>query len=438
MDNMWEVTMRKYIKRFYSVLLSFVLAIGMFAALPQIAFGAVVCEIGAVQYASLFDALAAAVDNDCIRLLDNISENVPINVSARLTIDLNGYDLDLVNKDIEVTGELTVTNGGTLTVGSMLKVDGGTLVANANLVSGDFGILTDNSATVTFNGNINSARYGAFAENLSVVTVTGNVTSTGSHTAAVYADWNGIVAVTGNILASGVSSNAVYCSSESQITISGNITASGSGGTGVAAEDDGIVTVSNGTITAQDTGVDAHGLLTVVTINGDISAGTGFGAAALGGSTVTVTGNITSGGNNASSTVIAKQAGTLVVNGNITATHANGAGAWADVAGQVTINGTITAPGYANIGGIGKSATEFEATTSKPGYREYSDGVSFVWVQLPAPGQAPGQPNQPSNPPVTPYQTPSTGDPFALISLSTLLLVVGLFFMVQKKRLAVS
>lgn len=70
-----------------------------------------VAQIGDITYPSLNDALAAAVNNDLIKVINNISQTEAVEFPAgmNLTLDLNGYD-------VEVSGEGSITVSGNLTL----------------------------------------------------------------------------------------------------------------------------------------------------------------------------------------------------------------------------------------------------------------------------------------------------------------------------------
>ena len=68
-------------------------------------------QINETRYASLNDALAAAVNNDLIKVINNISQTEAVEFPAgmNLTLDLNGYY-------VEVSGEGSITVSGNLTL----------------------------------------------------------------------------------------------------------------------------------------------------------------------------------------------------------------------------------------------------------------------------------------------------------------------------------
>ena len=68
-------------------------------------------------------------------------------------------------------------------------------------------------------------------------------------------------------------------------------------------------------------------------------------------------------------------------NGNITASKDNCTGISVYGSSLVTVNGKIDADLYIIINGITKTPADKETVSGKPGYDEYTDGVSTVWVK---------------------------------------------------------
>jgi len=71
------------------------------------------------------------------------------------------------------------------------------------------------------------------------------------------------------------------------------------------------------------------------------------------------------------------------VNGDVTATHADGVGAWADFGGHIIVNGSISAVNYIIAYRLLFAPEDHAETSSLPGYLEYTDGTDFVWVLIP-------------------------------------------------------
>jgi len=76
----------------------------------------------------------------------------------------------------------------------------------------------------------------------------------------------------------------------------------------------------------------------------------------------------------------------ITVAGNVGVAETSGAAAVAVEGGKITIDGTVTVPAgaiYIKVGEKHKTQDQHELTSSKAGYLEYTDGVSFVWVKKP-------------------------------------------------------
>ena len=277
-----------------------------------------VCEIvGGSQYTSLDDALA----------------DVPTGGATPTTIKL------LANIDYPAT--LWIDNKN-------ITFDPSSFVLSITDLTGD-GLGANDGATVVFPGNITvgDGGYGIDAEGGSTVTVTGDVTagnsSGGSDVIGIFADGSTVI-VTGDI------------------TVGNNVS---NGAKGVDAENGSTVSVT-GKVTAGDNAIGVNaGLHATVNVTGNIIVGAGSdGIDAIGsGSTVTVGGNVTSGG----------------------------FGAYADTGGQITINGVMTATGwYVDLNGFEyDQATGIHTPTTLTGYLTYTDGTSTVWVKAPSSGGVP-------------------------------------------------
>ena len=156
--------------------------------------------------------------------------------------------------------------------------------------------------------------------------------------------------------------------------------------------------------------IDANGISAKAVLNGDLTAGSisaydgaeieingnfvGKPIAMYDGSKITIQGNVTG-----TDDVFACYGAEVVVNGNVTSelfgvtAGANGRitvggnvtsddiGVYVEVSGQVTVDGTITAPSYIVFDDAEKTINDYEAVTTKMGYRTYTDGTSTVWVK---------------------------------------------------------
>ena len=143
-----------------------------------------------------------------------------------------------------------------------------------------------------------------------------------------------------------------------------------------------------------------YGSVTWSTINGIAYAGF-YGLDASAGATVTIYGNVTGGGamlaygegtkvtiygytNGGGTGVFAYDSAEVYVKGNV---YGGGAGVYLFNGAKVTVDGYIRAytggQVYAQFGSYGpyKMQKDFEPVSSKDGYFEYNDGISYVWVK---------------------------------------------------------
>ena len=102
-----------------------------------------VAKIGDKEYTSLADAVAAANDNDTIKILSDVTESVEIAADKNITLDLNG-------KTLTNTGDAnTITNNGTLEIVDS-SADKTGKVKNANTSKAI--LFNAGGATATLNG----------------------------------------------------------------------------------------------------------------------------------------------------------------------------------------------------------------------------------------------------------------------------------------------
>ena len=118
----------------------------------------------------------------------------------------------------------------------------------------------------------------------------------------------------------------------------------------------------------------------MVTVYGNVTATGGSGVSATSdGSNITVDGNVTVTGNY--NAVEASIKGDVYVKGNVTATAGTGA-CVTDSIGEITINGKITAATYIKLNGTVFTAADYNATSYKPGYLEYTEVNAKAWVRM--------------------------------------------------------
>ena len=117
-----------------------------------------------------------------------------------------------------------------------------------------------------------------------------------------------------------------------------------------------------------------------ITVHGNVSGGGGMTVGGAG-TTVTVYGYSSGGGTG----IFATDSATVYVRGNVIG---GGSGVYAGTGAQVTIDGTVTASsgGYVYITintTVNKYQGDHETVSQKPGYFEYKDGATNVWVKDP-------------------------------------------------------
>lgn len=138
-----------------------------------------VAAIGAIDYATLADAIAAAKDGETVKLLADVTESVTIAADRTLTLDLNGKTLSAgkASEALTVTGHLTIDDTSAAKSGRVVgdgqyavymnnrtahvgeSVVGGSLTLNAGSLEGaTYGVyIRANQATLTMNGGKVSA-----------------------------------------------------------------------------------------------------------------------------------------------------------------------------------------------------------------------------------------------------------------------------------------
>lgn len=138
-----------------------------------------VAAIGAIDYATLADAIAAAKDGETVKLLADVTESVTIAADRTLTLDLNGKTLSAgkASEALTVTGHLTIDDTSAAKSGRVVgdgryavymnnrtahvgeAAVGGSLTLNAGLLEGaTYGVyILANQAAFTMNGGKVSA-----------------------------------------------------------------------------------------------------------------------------------------------------------------------------------------------------------------------------------------------------------------------------------------
>ena len=123
--------------------------------------GTYVAETNGVKYETLQDAIAAAKDGDTVTLLADVTENVEIKATKKLTLDLNGKTLSGGTG----TDKAALTNYGTITIkdssadktGTIKRDDNGTVGKISYYVINNKGTMTIESGTVINNSGYRKA-----------------------------------------------------------------------------------------------------------------------------------------------------------------------------------------------------------------------------------------------------------------------------------------
>jgi len=359
------------------------------------AFSGYVCKIGDTQYTSLADALDNLTSGQTIELLSDITYNERIwagsSYCPSLSLDLNGYELNISNVEVPI-GAL---DGYDIIVTDSSESGGGTLILNTTsddsaptgvtAVGIGSSVFVDSSVTTTItatggnskgvstyyggsveigSGVITSDTYGIYSygvsgDTASLVTFTGDVSALSDYGIGVYTESGGSAAVTGDVSGPYIGHGAIAY--EGSIMVTGDIFSSGIAAT---ARGSGIVTVTGN-----------------ITSTGEY----GRGAFAYNGGTVNISGNVTASGSNEYG-AYADNGSCITVGGNVSQTGGSGVGAYA--AGyidgsEITIDGSIDAVTFVQVGGENKEPDDNTEPTTKAGYFTYSygDPVSTVWVK---------------------------------------------------------
>ena len=319
-------------------------------------------------------------------------------VKGKVSAPTRGVYADGVGSAVEVMGDVCgestdgvqLTNGGSATVHGNIRGAGGVCVYGGNaIVHGSVDVNNNNDKVHCFGVYVKGAA--------SIATIAGDIASSGINTSAVGAYDEGNVTINGNVAFNGVRGNGVNAYDGGNVTIDGNvfINSTSPGGSGVIAYNGGSAMVK-GDVHATENGVSAQGAGSAVHVSGNVK-GSNFGVEATEGSNVTVAGDVQGGSGVHAIRSSVEVAGNVSadsgeaavgiypnVNGIITVgndVRSSGYGVFADAdGGKATINGVITAPVYIYFGN-NKNVNDYSPETTKPGYREYTNNKSFVWVK---------------------------------------------------------
>ncbi|MEW5953336.1 MAG: stalk domain-containing protein [Bacillota bacterium] len=321
-----------------------------------------VCEIGGTQYETLGAALNAvgAGETKTIRLLEDIDYDGGIEIENKSIIfDLDGHTLEVVNTSDGVDG-LWVMNGAvdyidetglgefnvTAEGGGVSAATGGSATVTNAVSSGSIGAYAYEGGSIVVKGDARGY-YGAVADGGGSVVVKGDAEGT-VFSARAYE--GGSIVVEGD--ARGIERGVCAEGAGSSINVGGSVEG---GYYGAFADDDGSVVVEGNAVGTGDGSYSAraHEGGSVV-VEGD-ARGIERGVYAYGaGSSINVGGDAEGGSE----------------------------GAYAYGGGEITIEGEIlSAAVYITVGSTDKGIDNYEAVTTKPGYRTYTDGTSTVWVR---------------------------------------------------------
>jgi hypothetical protein len=203
-----------------------------------------VCQIDetGIAYANIADAIADATGGQTITMLDdhNYSYNgaAPLAVNGKIiTIDLNGYTVNIENDvtntvaglDV-INGELNLQGSGELNVKGYNGIYANNGKATVTNAEGDaYAVMAYNGSEITVTGNATGGNFGVEAQD-ATVTVAGNVEGD----VGINALDNATVTVAGNV--EGTSAEAVIATTGAKVYIEGTITGDiKAGGTTISA-----------------------------------------------------------------------------------------------------------------------------------------------------------------------------------------------------------
>ncbi len=228
-----------------------------------------------VEYETLNDAFTAVANNQTIKVLYNVTETTPAELSSSKTgikLDLNGKTINLGNNYIINNGELDIYNTsstvGTISDSNIAMENRGTLSFNATSSTNRVVFTSTNlaignvygSSNLTINNNaevIVTAQEKDAIQNNGLITITGGLVS--STRFAIYNYANGVLNITGGTISAGgcgIYSDGTVTLGENDSTVSTSSpvveSTSTSGGTGLFNYNgvfnfyDGIVRSSSG------------------------------------------------------------------------------------------------------------------------------------------------------------------------------------------------
>lgn len=354
-----------------------------------------VCEIaGGPQYTSLADALEDVTNGKTIRLLQNINHKAAVEINAMgIIFDLNGFDLTIDTSAINGSTALSVTGGGVVSYTGVGKFSA---IGNSTAVHADG---TGSKLTVGYAETTRGSAYTVQATDRGTVTAKDGVLAKGAGSDALWATGSGKITVQGDVTCAGYNSTGIVSTGTgSTVQVTGDITATadGTGSTGVNSKNGGEATIT-GNITASQIGITTSGTgnAGTVTVTGNVSiTGTATedsgavdreGIGAGGGGTVLVNGSVSAAGANC--TGVYANGSTVIVTGSVTSENTGVVSTGNEILrGRVFIGGELTAgTPYIRVGSTPKTAAEDTEPSDQAGYLKYTDGIHSVYVK-----EAPG------------------------------------------------
>ena len=336
-------------------------------------------------------AINAATDpaNTITLTGDVTSTGATIEINGKnIIFALGGHALSISNGTadadaLQVYGGsvVTTTGAGSFTVAStggnalFIWDDGSSIALTGVTVNagGCLAIYSEDKSFVTVNGDVKALGDGDWAIGAtsgSTVTVKGNVSAANGF--GIYAAGTGtsVNVNNGDVSVGGGSYNdAIYGDAGASVTVNGSVSAAGEGNWGMEAYGGSTILVTGGITTTDGVAVYAKGAATTVTVNGKV-------AAQLTTTTGADIGGVAADGG---ATVLLKDDVTVTTTGAAIGVYA---GAWAASGGTVTVDGTLTAAApWISVNGTVKTAADITSPTTLADYTTYNKGDATVWVK---------------------------------------------------------
>ena len=255
---------------------------------------------------------------------------------------------------IEILGYALGVNYGVYAENGYIYVGGDARATKQNSERSGIGAAATNYGNIMVCGSVEGIYCGAYSQGASVTVLGSSLAVNNVTDMAGY----GAVAVSGG-----------------QTTIEGNVTASC---TAVRAYDYGSCVLVRGFASCPRLGASASDQAKVQ-VDGSIPNSGYRGVEVTSGALALITGHVTGGIG-----IYADGAGSEVyLNGSVSC---NGNCVYADNGAKVTVDGELYAGSsavYVTVDKVAKTSTSYQRVSSMPGYLEYSQNGSFVWVRTP-------------------------------------------------------